>query len=263
MENTIFQLWTYFIIYSIAGWGLESVFRSFCEKRLLNTGFLNGPFCPIYGIGSIIMLLFLEKFQDNIVVLFTISLLVLSVWEYVVGVLLERVFKTKYWDYSDHKINIKGRVCLSNSIYWGILGVIFIKFIHPFIYRNIELLPSIFVKFTVLLITILFIIDTIVSIVMTININTALHKIEELNNEIKDKLEEIKKLSNKDILIESMLNKINILIKKKNRLFRKLYKRVYRLKKAFPNIQSREISQILSKKIELIKKEIDKTKEEK
>lgn len=263
MENTIFNLWTYFIIYSITGWILESVFRSFCEKRLLNTGFLNGPFCPIYGIGSIIMLLFLEKFQNNIIVLFVISLFVLSVWEYVVGVLLEKIFKTRYWDYSDHKINIKGRVCLSNSIYWGILGVIFIKYIHPFVDNNIELLQPIFVKYAVLLITILFVVDTIISIVMTINIKTVLHKIEELNNQIKDKLEEIKKLSNKDIIIESMLNKINILIKRKNRLFRKLYKRVYRLKKAFPNIQSSEISEILSRKVELIKKERDKTKEEK
>lgn len=263
MENTIFDLWTYFIIYSIAGWILESVFRSFCEKRLLNTGFLNGPFCPIYGIGSIIMLLFLEKFQNNIIVLFVISLLVLSVWEYVVGVLLEKIFKTRYWDYSDHKINIKGRVCLSNSIYWGILGVIFIKYIHPFVDNNIELLQPVLVKYAVLLITILFVVDTIISIVMTINIKTALHKIEELNNQIKDKLEEIKKLSNKDIIIESMINKINILIKRKNRLFRKLYKRVYRLKKAFPNIHSTEISEILSRKVELIKKERDKTKEEK
>ena len=62
MEYTIFNLWTYFIIYSIAGWVLESVFRSFCEKRLLNTGFLNGPFCPMYGIGCIIMCLFFEVF---------------------------------------------------------------------------------------------------------------------------------------------------------------------------------------------------------
>lgn len=266
MENTIFDLWTYFIIYSIAGWLLESVFRSFCEKRLLNTGFLNGPLCPIYGIGSIIMILFLEKFQDNIIILFVISLLVLSLWEYAVGVLLEKVFKTRYWDYSDHKININGRVCLSNSIYWGILGVIFIKYIHPFVDNNIELLQPVFIKCVVLIITILFIIDTIISIVMTININTALQKIEELNNQIKDKLEEIKKLNNKNIkddIIEGMQNKVNILKKRKNRLFRKLYRRVYRLKKAFPSIHSSEISEVLSRKIELIKKEINKTKEEK
>ena len=133
MENNIFNLWTYFIIYSIAGWILESVYRSYREKKIINTGFLNGPLCPIYGIGAIIMFLFLRQFSNNIIILFTVSLIGMSLWEYLVGYLLEKIFKTKYWDYSDHKINIKGRVCLSNSICWGILGVIFVKYIHPFV----------------------------------------------------------------------------------------------------------------------------------
>lgn len=266
MEYTIFNLWTYFIIYSIAGWVLESVFRSFCEKRLLNTGFLNGPFCPIYGIGSIIMFLFLEVFRDNIVLLFLVSFFILSVWEYIVGVLLEKIFKTKYWDYSDHTINIKGRVCLFNSICWGILGVLFIRYIHPFVEQSIELFNPFIVKYAVFIITILFVIDTIVSILTTINIGTALQKIEEINSQIKDKLEEIKILNNKNIktnMIENLQIKIEALKNKKNRLFRKVYKRVYRLKRAFPSIQSSEITEILSRKIELIKKDKDKTKEEK
>ena len=136
MENNIFNLWTYFIIYSIAGWILESVYRSYREKKIINTGFLNGPLCPIYGIGAIIMFLFLRQFSNNIIILFTVSLIGMSLWEYLVGYLLEKIFKTKYWDYSDHKINIKGRVCLSNSICWGILGVIFVKYIHPFVKSN-------------------------------------------------------------------------------------------------------------------------------
>ena len=137
METNLFNLWTYFIIYSICGWILESVYRSFREKKIINTGFLNGPMCPIYGIGAIIMILFLGKFSKNIIVLFLVSFIVLSIWEYIVGVYLEKTFKTKYWDYSDHKINIKGRVCLSNSICWGILGVLFIKYISFYQARNI------------------------------------------------------------------------------------------------------------------------------
>lgn len=266
MEYTLFNLWTYFVIYSISGWALESVFRSFCEKRLLNTGFLNGPFCPIYGIGSIIMFLFLEVFSDNIVLLFFVSFFILSIWEYVVGVFLEKIFKTKYWDYSDHRINIKGRVCLFNSICWGILGVLFIRYIHPFVEKSVTLFNPFIIKYTVLIITILFVIDTIISILFTINISTYLQKIEEINNQIKDKLDEIRILSNKNIktsIIESLQNKIDSLKKKNNRLFRNVYRRVYRLKRAFPSIQSNEITEILSKKIEFIKKEKDKTKEEK
>lgn len=266
MGYTIFNLLTYFIIYSIAGWVLESVYRSFCEKRIINSGFLIGPFCPIYGTGAIIMLMFLEGFQKNILVLFVMSFLVLSIWEYFVGVLLEKIFKTKYWDYSDHKINIKGRVCLFNSICWGILGMLFIECIHPFVEKNIELINSLYLNIIIVIITVLFITDTIISVMTTINIKVALDKIEQLNNQIKEKLEEIKNLNSKDIkaeMIESMQDRIDILKEKKNRLFRRLYRRVYRLKKAFPDIQSNEITEILSSKIEVIKNVKGKTKEEK
>lgn len=258
MEYTIFNLWTYFIIYSIAGWFLESLYRSFCKKKLINTGFLSGPFCPIYGIGAIIMLLFLERFQENIVILFIISFLVLSAWEYFVAVLLEKIFKTKYWDYSNHKININGKVCLFNSICWGILGVIFIRYIHPYVENNLWIFNIVLLKIIVYTISLIFIFDTVISIVKIKNIKTALQKVEELNEQIKEKLEEIKKLNNKNLkadIAESMQEKIDILKRKKNRLFRRLYKRVYRLKKAFPDIQSKEIAEILSRKIEIIKKE--------
>ena len=169
-------------------------------------------------------------------------------------------FKTPW----NHKINIKGRVCLTNSIYWGILGILFIKYIHPFVEQNITSINPNVLKNATLIITFLFIIDTTISVISTINIKAALQKIEELNNQIKEKIEELKNLNNKDIkteIIEGMQNKINTLKKRKNRIFRKLYKRVYRLKKAFPDIQSSEITEILSRKIEFIKKE--KTKEEK
>ncbi len=263
---TIFNLVTYFVIYSIAGWILESIYRSFCEKKPINSGFLIGPFCPIYGIGAIIMLLFLEKFKENILVLFIISFIVLSLWEYIVGVLLEIIFKTKYWDYSSHKININGRVCLFNSTCWGILSVLFIEYIHPFIERNIKLINPFYLKIIISSVVVIFVIDTIISIVTTINIKAALDRIEQLNNQIKDKIEEIKKIKGKDIkndIMENMQEKIDELNNKKNRLFRHLYKRVYRLKKAFPDIQSKEITEILNRKIEIIKNVKHKTKEEK
>ena len=82
MTNTIFYILTYFVIYSFLGWVLESVVRTICEKKIINTGFLIGPFCPIYGFGAIIMVLFLDKFKNNIIILFLISFIVLSIWEH-------------------------------------------------------------------------------------------------------------------------------------------------------------------------------------
>ena len=113
----------YFILYSFLGWCLESIYKSILQKKIVNSGFLYGPFCPMYGIGAILMIA-LGGISKNVVIIFIIGFLLFSVWEYIVAVILEKLYKTKYWDYSDIKFNIKGRVCLKNSIYWGILGIL-------------------------------------------------------------------------------------------------------------------------------------------
>ena len=189
MNLNIESLWMYFLIYSIAGWLLESVYRSFCEKRIVNSGFLNGPLCPIYGVGAIIMLLFLRYFRNNIVLLFIISFLVFSAWEYIVGVFLEKIFKTKYWDYSDQKFNLKGRICLFNSVCWGILGVIFIHFIHPFVVNILQSVNPIILKIIFITISVIFMVDTVISIIKIKGIRATLDKIEELNEQIKEKID--------------------------------------------------------------------------
>ena len=78
MKQQIFLILAYFIIYSVLGWIIESIYRSICERKVINTGFLKGPFCPIYGIGAVIMILFLQSFSSNIFLLFIISMLVLT-----------------------------------------------------------------------------------------------------------------------------------------------------------------------------------------
>lgn len=260
MDLSIEILWKYFLIYAIAGWILESIFRSFCEKRLVNSGFLKGPVCPIYGAGAIIMLLFLRKFKDNLILLFVSSFIILSIWEYVVGIFLEKVFNTKYWDYSDQKFNIKGRVCLFNSTCWGILGVLFIHFIHPFVESILMKIDSIGVEIIFIVITIIFIIDTIVNVVKTKGMKATLDKVEQLNEQIKEKLEEIRKVDKKTHnkktaeIKENLQKNIEQLKAKKNRMFRNLYRRVYRLKKAFPDIETKEITEILSNKWNNIQK---------
>ena len=254
MNTSIFELCLYFVIYSFLGWCLETVYRSFCEKKIINTGFLYGPFCPIYGTGAIIMLLGLKQFQGKYILIFFIAFFVLSIWEYFVGWIIEKIFKTKYWDYTDHKFNIKGRVCLTNSFFWGILGVVFINFIHPFIEQimnNFDITILQYVTFTVLIIMF---IDTIISIIKIKNIKSTLQKIEDINKEIREKLKEIKENKNypdKQKLTENVQKLVKNLKLKRNRIMRNLYKQVYRLKKTFPAINTKEITTILNKKNEL------------
>lgn len=261
MESSFFEILTYFIIYSFLGWILETVFRSICEKKLINTGFLYGPFCPIYGLGAIIMYLLLNDHKGQYISIFCIAIVVLTIWEYIVGVFLEKTFKTKYWDYSDHKLNFQGRVCLINSIFWGLLGIAFINFIHPFIVQYISQIDINILKIVIYLCSILVAIDVIISVVKVSNIKSTLTKIEEINKEIKEKLKEIKDIGKTDIdkvkFISNIQNIVNKLEKKRNRTLIRLYKYVYRLKKAFPAINTKEITEILNKKI-LVKKHKDK-----
>ncbi len=271
MGDELFKLLTYFIIYSFLGWVMESTFRSVLEKKIINTGFLIGPLCPIYGIGACIMFLFLDKFYDNVLILFLVSIVSLTLWEYIVGVLLEKVFNTKYWDYSNQKFNFQGRICLFNSLCWGVLGVIFIKYIHPFIQELVKKVDIHVLHYVILIATVVFLIDMIVSIVKVKNIKVTLQKIEDLNQEIKEKLKEIKSTSkdaekNADKLevAKSLHELVEDLKKKRNRTILHLYRNVYRLKKAFPAIDTKEIREILNKKLEVKKiNEIKKPKEAK
>ena len=250
MEYNFIDILIYFITYSFLGWIMESIFRSVCEKKLINTGFLRGSFCPIYGIGAVIMILFLKNFSNNLILLFFISIIVFTIWEYLVGVLLEKLFHTKYWDYSDNKFNFQGRICLMNSIFWGILGVVFIQYIHPFIESIIEKVDITLLTFIYSIIGIVMLIDAITSIIKVKNIKVTLEKIEELNKEIKEKLKEITEEGKTDIL-ENIQNLVEQLKYKRNKTMLHLYKNVYRLKKAFPAIDTKEITEILNKKIEL------------
>lgn len=255
MNIDFFRILLYFVLYSFLGWVLESVVRTISERKLINTGFLHGPFCPIYGIGAIILILLLNYFKGKIILTFLVSIVILTLWEYLVGVFLEKTFHTKYWDYSNHKFNIQGRICLTNSICWGVLGVVFIQYIHPFFERAVNTVDINILKWIVYTISVVLVIDAIISIVKVKNIQSTLDKIEEINNEIKEKLKEIKKYG-KDIEKAKKVE-INTIVedlkKKRNRIIIRLYRNIYRLKKAFPAINSKEITEVLNKKIEIVK----------
>lgn len=242
MDINVFNILSYFVIYSFLGWILESVFRSFCEKKIINTGFLIGPFCPIYGTGALIMYFTLGYLKDNPVLVFIVAVLMLTLWEYVVGVFLEKVFKTKYWDYSDHKIQFQGRICLTNSIAWGFLGVGFVNIIHPFIVSVIEKIDFNVLQIIIYSATVIVVIDTIVSVIKAKNIKIKLKKMEALNEEIKK---------------ETIQNVIKKLSRKRDKMMIKMYRYARRIKKAFPKLNSQEITEVLNKKVSFKKKETD------
>lgn len=257
MENQIeiIKLIAYFIIYSFFGWVMESILKTYLQKKPVNSGFLYGPFCPIYGFGAVIMFLFLKGFREKPVLLFMISFFVLSIWEYGVGWLLEKIFKAKYWDYSENKFNIKGRVCLMNSLFWGFLGVVFIRHIHPFFVDRIGALPKEVLIFTTSILGIAIVVDLIVSSVKANDIRSKLEKLKELSTTIKEKLEE---LEGKQINLENIQEIIEELKYKQTKIKRKLLRQSNRLKKAFPTMKSdalEKINEFLYQKKESMKKD--------
>ncbi len=245
----------YFIIYSFLGWVLESVFKTITSKRAVNSGFLYGPLCPIYGFGALIMLIFLKSFKDNIILLFIFGFLVLSIWEYIVGFLLEKTFKTKYWDYSNNKFNIKGRVCLLNSCFWGILGVVFTKLIHPPVQSLIEIVPKELLLYIDIILFMIMIIDYIFSIIKVYNINVNINLLNEISKTIKLELEKIKEYAgNKAKENEKLQRVIEELKQRQDSLKNKIERQTIRLRKAFPTMKSEKISEFLNQRKESIRK---------
>lgn len=214
------------------------------------------------------MLVLMGWLQGKIIEIFIVSLILLTTWEYIVGVFLEKTFKTKYWDYSNHKFNFQGRICLTNSILWGFLGVAFINYIHPFVCNVIEQIDINIFKNIIYISIIIIIIDAVISIIKVKNIKHALSKVEDLNKEIKEKLKELKEntkniKNDKTKVTDNVQLVVEQLKKKRNRMIRKLYRYVFRLKKAFPAINTKEITEILNKKVSLKRKRNSKEKRRK
>lgn len=250
--NFWINLLTIFLIYSFLGWCIESVFKSICEKKLINSGFLYGPYCPIYGYGAIIMYIFLDDVSSKPIITFCLGFVVLSIWEYAVGVFLEKVFHRKYWDYSKNKFNLQGRVCLLNSIFWGILGVLFIDVIHPFITGLLSNVSDKTIIYCDIAVATIIIIDTIVSISNNFSIATQLRRVEELNASIKEKLDEIKQKGKN--VEQSLQDTLEELKQRRAKIIRKSYRTILRIKRAFPSLKSEEFTKFLNEKKEFFRK---------
>ena len=128
----------YFFIYAFLGWIIETAFCILTTGNFTKRGFLYGPICPIYGFGAILLIECLKNIKTNTVGKFFVGMIAFTIFEYIVSVVLENLFGLRWWDYTDKPFNFQGRISLSFSIAWGILGVIFVEKIHPFITKVFE-----------------------------------------------------------------------------------------------------------------------------
>lgn len=222
-----------FAFYSFLGWILETVFKSINRKKFVNSGFLKGPFCPIYGFGAILII---QSFRllnsislSNLFFNLFVAIILTTLLEYYTGLILEELFKCKWWDYSNEFLNIKGRICLKYSIIWGILAYLLIKVIHPFYLTVITKVPLLLKYVFSIFIVLYFILDAMKSIAEIYNLRQIL-------------------FTNYKSPLEQFSNKIM------------KYKRIYL---AFPRLYfpsigkvNREIREVLNAKIETVKIQI-------
>lgn len=126
----VYHLVAAFIVYSMLGWLVESIYMSFCNKKLTNRGFGKGPFCPIYGFGAVFGYLLLRPLSDNPILLYFCGAFIATVFEYLVGRLMLKIFGEVWWDYNNKPCNYQGLICLESTIAWGFYAIIVITFLH-------------------------------------------------------------------------------------------------------------------------------------
>lgn len=136
-----YHIINWFIIYSFFGWLWETCYVSVKKGELVNRGFVNGPFCTIYGFGAISVYLILKPVSDNLLILFVGGIVVATVLEYITAVLMESIFHTSWWDYSDKKFNFQGRICLGASLGWGFFTILLFRVLHPVVEWIVALYP--------------------------------------------------------------------------------------------------------------------------
>ncbi len=202
MYTYSFSQWMlFFYIYCFFGWIFESTYVSLKKRRFVNRGFLNGPAIPIYGEGAIMMLFVTLPFKGNYVLEYCLGLIGATALEFVVGALMEQVFKVKYWDYSNQPFNFKGYICLSSSLCWGLLSVLLAEIIHEPISVLVTGLSSTVVLILSSVITIIFAVDAFISAkeawdlrVILIAITKAKEEMQEFEEKLNQKLEETKEV---------------------------------------------------------------------
>lgn len=179
----IFQYFLLFILYSILGWAIEVICCAMISKRFINRGFLLGPYCPIYGTTAIIMILFLKKYIEDPLVLFIMSCVLATFIEYVTSYIMEVLFKARWWDYSEKKYNINGRVCLENAFLFGVLGIFLMYFINPFFMSLLSKFSRMFSIILAIFLFIIYIVDNIISFKVIMGAKNT------INRELKDSTE--------------------------------------------------------------------------
>ena len=178
-------MWIFFI-YAFLGWCTEVSYAALVTGKFVNRGFLNGPVCPIYGFGVVIVLSCLTPLADNLLILFLGSVLLTSVLEWLTGFVLEKLFHQRWWDYSDEPFNLSGYICLRFSIAWGFACMFVVTLLHPTVLLLIRLIPPMLGTVLLVLLGSVMAVDLAATVSSIVKLNRRLAQLDELAAKIKE-----------------------------------------------------------------------------
>ena len=169
-----------FFAYCFLGWCFESAVVSTQQRRWVNRGFLHGPMLPIYGFGATLLLHISLPLGSRPVALFFAGMIAATAFEYAVGAAMERIFRVKYWDYSDHRFQFRGLICLQSSVCWGVMGLILTRVIHRPVDAVVSFLPTAAAAAAALVLGVLFAADVWYSVRAALDLARLLEELDEL-----------------------------------------------------------------------------------
>lgn len=186
MEITLAHF-LYFIIYSFFGWVCECMYCSLPAKKFINRGFLRGPYCPIYGCGAVCIILLLEPYTGNALLVFCLGVVITSALEYITSWAMEALFHTKWWDYSKRFANINGRICLRNSILFGILCLVVMYIVHPLTKDLLIQVPAMVRYSAAIVFACIFLLDLYTTLEALLRRNKTFLELEQAMGELKER----------------------------------------------------------------------------
>ena len=181
---SLYQTLAYFLIYSCLGWCLEVVYAAVTTGKLVNRGFLNGPVCPIYGFGMVIVLYALTPLVDNTLLLYLGGVILPSALELVGGWALYKLYRTRWWDYSDSPFNIGGYICLEFCLLWGVGTLVVMRIVHPIIAGLVAMVPTLAGVISMCILYAVYAVDVVVTAISASKLADTLDTMEKLGDSI-------------------------------------------------------------------------------
>lgn len=201
---SIYYIISWFFVYSFLGWFWETAYVSIKEKKFVNRGFINGPLCTIYGMGAVSIYLILKPFDDNLVVLYIGGVMVATILECITGWLMEKIFHTRWWDYSHKKYNFQGYISLWTSLGWGVFTVVLFKVLQPAVSWFTHLYPQKVGQIALIVITILYVLDFTTSVLAAFGLTKSFAKVEDMMEDLTQYLHSSKLYETKEEIQERL-----------------------------------------------------------